>query len=115
MADVNERISVVNTLPLPVEVVVVSKAKGREGIEARFGVPAGATESTTVLVTEGGSFEVTANWEFEGENRASNTFTANLLAGYPITPVTLTLGMSFSTPTSGQWKGVDWEPPPDME
>ena len=78
----------------------------------RFGpIQPEGRETQVVRVQTGGTFVVQAHWTFEDQPRQSNAFTANLLEGSPITPATLTLGMTFERPTMAQWKSVEWDAP----
>lgn len=99
----DEVITVVNTLPIAVEVSVVSNLASGESTTERFGpIAPDGSASHVAKVQSGGSFVVQAHGVFDDVARTSNAFTATLEPGLQITPVRLTLGATFPKPTLAQ-------------
>lgn len=107
-----EPITVINTMPIAVEVSVVATTADGQSTEVRFGpIQPESRQTEVVRVQLGGSLTVQAHWTLDDQPRQSNPLTANLLSE-PITPVTLTLtGLPTDRPRMAQWSSVVWDEP----
>lgn len=107
---VDEKVTVVNTTPNPVQVKLSSEGPSRAPAASTFGpIAPGEQASGTISVWTDGSFTIHATWTAaDGTEKTSRPFTAVITPTDPITPVTATLKLIGSF---GTWSQVVWDPP----
>ena len=114
---VMEKVTVNNPTSFIIRGEIKATGPNKESANVLFGpIPAGESGTATIKTWPGGSFVVTANWESAaGKKVVSRPFQANLAPEDPITPVSLTFNIPYSSGTLGVWKSVEWEPPADQK
>jgi hypothetical protein len=113
---IEDTVRVINPTDFTIMVTVKAEADGHDPVTVTFGpIEPGQQGEGVLSVWNPGRFHVTASWEWKEETTTSRPYTATLVAGRPVTPVTLTLNHPYSDGSLGVWNSVIWDEPKAAE
>jgi len=110
---VDEKVTISNPTSFTIDVSVRSSSPNGKERKIKFGpIKPNAKGSGVIPVWPDSSMTVLAHWKTkEGKEITSRPFTATFKPGVPITPLTLTLNIPYSSGDFGVWQSVVWEEP----
>ena len=110
---IDEKITISNPTSFTIHVTVTGDSPEQESTKTQWGpIKPGDKGSGVLSVWSDGSMTVQAHWKTQaGKAVSSRPYTANFQPNTPITPVTLTLNIPYSSGSFGTWQSVIWEDP----